>query len=228
MLILLNICIEQTIIIYIYLRFKEMSIAAVIKNNTTLKSFIHRLLIPKNAARPRLWVKVFLNRFYHSLGAGAKISSKTRLDVFPFNKFVLGDRSVIEDFTTINNGVGDVIIGNDTLVGIGNVIIGPVLIGNNVILAQNIVVSGLNHQYSDIDVPVKEQNVTTSPIVIEDDCWIAANAVITAGVTVGKHSVVAAGAVVTKSIPQFSVAAGNPAKVIKQYDRLLKEWVKVK
>lgn len=205
-----------------------MSVTAVIKNNTTLKQLAHWLLIPKNEARPRLWVKLFLNRFYHSYGSGSVIRKKTRMDILPFNKFVLGDRSVVEDFCTINNGVGDVIIGDDTLVGIGNVIIGPVSIGSNVILAQNIVASGLNHEYKNVDISIKKQSVTTSQIIIEDDCWVAANVVITAGVTIGKHSVIAAGAVVTKDIPQFSVAAGNPAKVIKQYDHVLKEWIKVK
>lgn len=205
-----------------------MSLATTVKSNTILKQFVHRLLIPKNEARPRLWVKLFLNRFYHSFGAGSVIRRKTRIDVLPFNRFVLGARSVVEDFCTINNGVGDVIIGNGTLIGMGNVIIGPITIGSNVILAQNIVASGLNHEYKNIDIPICRQNVTTSQIIIEDECWIAANAVITAGVTIGKHSVVAAGAVVTKNIPPFSVAAGNPARVIKQYDPVVKEWVKVK
>ena len=185
------------------------------------------MLVPAGEARPRLWVKVILNRFFHTRGNGSTIRRRTRLDVLPFNKFHLGAGSVIEDFSTINNGVGDVIIGENSLVGIGNVIIGPVTIGNNVILAQNVVVSGLNHEYKDPDVPIVLQPVTKSGIVIEDDCWIAANAVITAGVTIGRHSVVAAGAVVTKNIPQFSVAAGNPAKVIKRYDKATKEWIKV-
>lgn len=205
-----------------------MSVASFVKSNAIIKQSVHRLLVPKNEARPRLWVKLFLNRFYHSLGSGAVIRRKTRMDVLPFNRFVLGARSVIEDFSTINNGVGDVIIGDDTLIGIGNVIIGPVTIGNNVILAQNIVASGLNHQYTNIDISIQKQPVTTLPITIEDDCWIAANAVITAGVIIGKHCVIAAGAVVTKNIPAFSVAAGNPARVIKQYDPILKEWVKMK
>jgi acetyltransferase-like isoleucine patch superfamily enzyme len=108
-----------------------------------------------------------------------------------------------------------------------NVIIGPVTIGNNVILAQNIVASGLNHTYTDINLPIQQQNVTTAPITIEDDCWIAANVVITAGVTIGKHSVIAGGAVVTKDIPPFSVAAGNPAKVIKQYNPASAAWERV-
>jgi acetyltransferase-like isoleucine patch superfamily enzyme len=123
--------------------------------------------------------------------------------------------------------VGDVLIGHNTLIGMGNVIIGPVTIGNNVIFAQNIVASGLNHSYTDIDIPIHAQKILTAPIIVEDDCWIAANAIITAGVRIGKHSVIAAGAVVTKDIPPFSVAAGNPARVIKQYNTELKEWEKV-
>ncbi len=203
-----------------------MSVSGIIKNKPGLKKFIHWLLVPKNEARPRDWVKVFVNPFVHKRGKRSIIREYTRLDLLPFNKFTLGKRSVIEDFTTVNNGVGDLIIGENTLIGIGNVLIGPVTIGNNVILAQNIVISGLNHQYKDINTPIREQNVTTALITIEDDCWIAANSVITAGVTIGKHCVVAAGSVVTKDIPPFSVAAGNPAKVIKQFDTTLNDWVK--
>ncbi len=167
----------------------------------------------------------------HSLAhlAGRCASRRcTRLDVLPFNAFSLGVGSTIEDYCTINNGVGDVFIGDNTLIGIGNVIIGPVTIGNNVIFAQNIVASGLNHEYRDVTIPIHEQKVTVAPIVVEDECWIAANVVLTAGVTVGKHSVVAAGAVVTKSIPPYSVAVGNPARVIKKYNFDTKEWESVK
>jgi acetyltransferase-like isoleucine patch superfamily enzyme len=149
------------------------------------------------------------------------------MDVLPFNTFQLGEGSVIEDFSTINNGVGDVIIGNNTFVGMSNVVIGPVHIGNNIIMAQNIVVSGLNHVYEDINLPIVKQNVTTAPITIGDDSWIAANVVITAGVSIGKHCVIAAGAVVTKNIPDYSVAVGNPARVIKQFDHGSGTWVRV-
>ncbi len=204
-----------------------MSVSSVIKSSPGIKQFVHRLLIPKDEARPRAWVKLFVNPFYHSRGSGSIIRSRTRIDVLPFNKFLLGDRSVIEDFCTVNNGVGDVIIGNDTLIGMGNVLIGPVTIGNNVIFAQNVVASGLNHEYKDVTIPIHQQDVTKAQITVEDDCWIAANVVITAGVTIGKHSVIAAGSVVTKDIPPYTVAAGNPAKPIKQYDAAQKEWVRI-
>ncbi|WP_183572740.1 acyltransferase [Mucilaginibacter sp. X5P1] len=204
-----------------------MSIKDNIKSNPGLKKFIHWMLIPTGEARPRLWVKWFVNPFVHKRGSGSNIKWRTRVDVLPFNKFELGKKSTIESFSTINNGVGDVIIGDNTLIGMSNVIIGPVNIGNNVIFAQNIVASGLNHEYTDVNVPISQQKILVSPIIIEDDCWIAANSVITSGITIGKHSVVAGGSVVTKSIPPYSVAAGNPAKIIKQYDFTKQEWVRV-
>jgi len=205
-----------------------MSLKAKIDANPRLKKFIHWMLIPAGEARPRFWVKLLVNPFIHHKGKGAKVRRYTRMDVLPFNKFSLGSKSTIENFCTVNNGVGDVIIGDNTLVGMSGVIIGPINIGNNVIFAQNIVASGLNHEYRDVTIPILQQKIIVSPIIIEDDCWIAANAVITAGVTIGKHSVIAAAAVVTKNVPAYSVAAGNPARVIKKFDFDSNEWVSVK
>ena len=150
------------------------------------------------------------------------------MDLMPFNKFYLGENSTIEDYSTINNGVGDVIIGNRTRIGISNILIGPVRIGNDISFAQHIVLSGLNHGYKDVTVSPSYQNVSTSEIVVEDDVWIGANCVVIAGVTIGKHSVIAAGSVVTKNIPPFSLAVGNPARVIKKYNFETKEWERIK
>src|ERR1051325_4944461 len=185
-----------------------MGFKETIKSNPKLKAFTLWMLMPKNQARPRQWVKLLLNSFKHKKGKNTLIRPRTRMDVMPFNHFVLGDDSTIEDFATVNNGVGDVIIGNRTRIGISCVVIGPVTIGNDVMLAQNIVLSGLNHPYEDINVPISQQKVTTKKITVEDEVWIRSNAVITAGATIGKHSVVAAGSVVTKDVPAYSVAVG--------------------
>ncbi|MGF7037023.1 acyltransferase [Mucilaginibacter lappiensis] len=205
-----------------------MSLKEKIKGNPGLKKLVHWMLIPPGEARPRLWVRLFLNPFIHHYGKGSKVRYRTRMDVLPFNKFNLGKGSTIESFSTVNNGVGDVIIGDGTLIGMSNVIIGPVNIGNNVILAQNIVVSGLNHEYRNTDIAIKDQKIITATITIEDDCWIAANAVITAGVTIGKHSVVGGGAVITRDVPAYSVAVGNPARIIKRFDFEMGNWISVK
>ena len=203
------------------------SIISKIKSNPKLKSLALSMLIPTNDNKPRLWVRLFLNPFKHKRGKGAIVRYNTRLDVFPFNDFRLGNKSVIEDLATINNGVGDVIIGDKTIVGMGNVIIGPVIIGSHVMMAQNIVISGLNHGYEDINIPPSLQKVSCKPIIISDDVWIGANSVITAGVVLGKHCIIGAGSVVTKNIPEFSVAVGNPAKVIKQYNKQTSSWEKI-
>lgn len=204
-----------------------MSIVSKIKSNPSLKKLATWMMIPPGQYKPRLWVKLFVNPFKHKRGKHSIIRSRTRTDVFPYNKFELGESSVVEDFATINNGVGDVIIGDRTIIGIGNVVIGPVKIGNDVMFAQNIVVSGLNHGYEDVTLPPSVQKVSTGQIDIGDNVWIGANAVITAGVTIGKHAIIGGGSVVTKNIPDYSVAVGNPAKVIKKYNFELQTWQKV-
>ncbi len=184
--------------------------------------------MPYNQARPRWWVSHFVNPFIHKKGKGSLIRRNTRIDVLPFNQFSLGVNSTIEDYTVVNNGMGLVKIGNGVRIGLSNVIIGPVEIGNNIILAQHVVISGLNHGYENIGIPIRLQPCTTKKVIIEDDSWIGANVVITAGVIIGKHSIVAAGSVVTKSVPAYSIVAGNPAKIIKQYNPSTKDWEKVK
>ncbi len=191
-----------------------------------LKMFLHRLMIPSGQARPRLWVSWLLNPLKHKRGKGSRICRSCRLDVLPFRDFELGAQSTIEDFSTINNGVGPVYIGDRTRIGMSNVLIGPLRIGNDVMLAQNIVCSGLNHEYRDPDVPIADQPVITREIIIEDEVWIGANAVITAGVRIGKHSVVAAGSVVTRDVPSFTVVGGNPARILKRFDRHSGSWIR--
>ncbi len=204
-----------------------MGLKEKIKSNESLKKLVHwSILIPKQT-RPRLWIKWFVNPFYHKKGKGSIVRPRTRMDVVPWNKFELGTDSTIEDFSAINNGVGSVIIGDRTKVGLSNTIIGPVNIGNDIRLAQNITLSGLNHNYEDITRPIHVQGVSTDSITIEDATWIGANVVVVAGVTIGKHCIVAAGSIVTKDIPPYSVAVGNPARVIKKYNHDTQKWEKV-
>ena len=205
-----------------------MGLKEKIKSNEKMKKLALWTLMPRNQARPRLWIKWFVNPLKHKKGRGSLIRRRTRMDLMPFNNFVLGKASTIEDFSTVNNGVGDVIIGDRTRIGMSNVLIGPVTIGSDVMFAQNVVLSGLNHGYEDIDLPPSQQKVETKPIIIEDQVWIGANAVVTAGVTVGKHSIVAAGCVVVKDVPPYAIVGGNPGRLLKQYNQETKTWERVK
>lgn len=195
------------------------------QSNPLLKKWLHRFIMHPVKTRPNWWIRLFAF-VYIKRGKGSVIYRSVRKDLPPFNRFSLGCYSVVEDFSCLNNAVGDLIIGDHTRIGLNNTIIGPVSIGNHVNLAQNVTVSGLNHVFSEVDRRIDEQGVSTRPIRIEDDVWIGANSVILPGVTIGKHVIVAAGSIVTKNIPDYSVYGGNPARCIKSYDFNQAKWIR--
>lgn len=179
-----------------------------------LKKWIDWMIMDPLLTRPRWYIRM-LAPIYQYRARGSKIYSSVRMDTPPYRRFSIGRGSVVESFSCINNAVGDVTIGEYSRIGLHGTIIGPVSIGNHVNLAQGITVTALNHQFGQPDKLIADQGISTSPVVIEDDVWIGANAVILPGVTIGRHSVVAAGAVVTKNVPPYSMAAGVPASVKK-------------
>ena len=186
-----------------------------LKNSPKLKKRLDWLIMNQRDARPRWYIRLLAPLYQHR-GRGSKIYGSVRMDTPPYRRFFLGDHSVIESYCCINNAVGDVVIGDYTRIGIHNTIIGPVCIGNHVNLAQGITVTALNHNFEDNTKRIDEQGITTKPVIIGDDVWIGANAVILPGVTIGKHCVVAAGAVVTKDVPDNTIVGGMPAKEIKK------------
>lgn len=108
-----------------------------------------------------------------------------------------------------------------------------VFIGNNVLIASKVFISDLNHgcyKGPDSDSPLSIPNtrkLSTNPIKISDNVWIGEGVCIMPGVSIGYGSIVGALSVVTKDIPDYSIAVGNPAKVIKEYDFEKKEWITV-
>lgn len=184
------------------------------KGSPKVKRLLDWLIMNQRDSRPRWFIRLLAPLYQHR-GSHSKIYASVRMDTPPYRKFSLGKRSVVESFSCVNNAVGDVIIGDHTRIGIHNTIIGPVTIGSHVNLAQGITVTGLNHIFADPSLRIDEQGVETKPVVIGDDVWIGANAVILPGVTIGSHCVVAAGAVVSKDVPGNTLVGGVPAKVIK-------------
>lgn len=183
--------------------------------NPKWKKFLDWVIMNQVETRPRWFIRLLAPLYQHR-GRHSVIHHSVRMDTPPYRKFSLGDYSVVESYACINNAVGDVMIGDHTRIGLHNTIIGPVIIGCHVNLAQGITITALNHNFEDSEKRIDEQGVSTSTVIIEDDIWIGANAVVLPGVTIGHHSVVAAGAVVTKDVPPHSLVAGVPAKIIKQ------------
>lgn len=186
-----------------------------LQKNPGIKRFLDYIIMNQRDARPRWYVRLLAPLYQHR-GRGSKIYGSVRMDTPPYRRFFLGNHSVIESYCCINNAVGDVVIGDYARIGIHNTIIGPVCIGSHVNLAQGITVTALNHNFEDKTKRIDEQGITTKPVIIGDDVWIGANAVILPGVTIGKHCVVAAGAVVTKDVQDNTIVGGVPAKEIKK------------
>lgn len=191
------------------------TLRAGLKNNPQLKRWIDYIVMNQRDARPRWYIRLLAPLYQHR-GRSSKIYDSVRMDTPPYRRFWLGRSSVVESYCCINNAVGDVIIGDYTRIGLHCTVIGPICIGNHVNLAQGIVVTALNHNFNDNTKRIDEQGVSTKPVVIGDDVWIGANAVVLPGVSIGQHSVVAAGAVVTQDVPAYTVVAGVPAKVVKK------------
>lgn len=205
-----------------------MSIAQKIKEkHPKLKNAIVYFLSSSIHPRPRIWTRWLINPFFHRHGRGSKICLRSRMDVFPWRKFELGRKAIVEDFATVNNGAGDVLIGDQTRIGIGAVVVGPVKIGARTSLGPHVHVTGFNHTFEDGERDWNEQGLTFRPVEIGDECLIGANSSVVAGVKIGDRVQVGSNSVVTTDLPSECVAVGNPARVIKLYNRETKKWERV-
>lgn len=91
---------------------------------------------------------------------------------------------------------------------------GKIKIGNGVLMGPRVSLFAENHNFNQLDVPIRDQGVTWDSIIIEDNCWLGSGSIILAGVRVCQGSVVAAGAVVTNDVPPDSIVGGVPARII--------------
>ena len=128
-----------------------------------------------------------------------------------------------------DNSIPAMCIGAGCVFGYANhfTAVSKVTIGNNVLTANNVYISDNIHAYEDVSLPIIKQPVVfKGEVVIGDGCWIGENACII-GASIGRNSVIGANAVVTHDIPEYSVAVGAPAVVIRQFDQSQKRWVSV-
>lgn len=200
-----------------------------IKNNPKLKKWLLSFIFRRKpyAARVRWYVWLFLV-FPKYFRRG--ISWKSRLDLVPFNKFKMGKWSRIEMNVLINNGMGDVVLDNEVHTGVGCVIIGPVHLYKHVGLSQYVRILGMHHGI-DPTMPHHFTPVKRAPIILEEDAFVGTGTVIMGKkngepLVLGKYCRIGANSVVMDDIPSYSVAVGNPARVVRVWDFDKKEWVK--
>jgi acetyltransferase-like isoleucine patch superfamily enzyme len=110
-------------------------------------------------------------------------------------------------------------IGDRTTIGRGSMVNGRIGIhlDHDVTIAPNVYITDHNHTYGDVETPIGKQFLEEAPVHIGPGCWLATNVVILPGTTLGRHVTVAAGAVVGGDIPDYSVVAGIPGKVIRRW-----------
>lgn len=153
-----------------------------------------------------------------SLEEGCEIVGLSKRGVIFGNRCTVGRFATIRPTNVLVNEAGEGLkVGDHSNIGPYSWIgcSGYIEIGNNVMMGPRVNLLAENHNLERTDNPMKEQGVTRGTIVIEDDCWLGANCSVLSNVRIGRGSVVATGAVVTKDVPPYSIVGGVPAKIIR-------------
>lgn len=129
----------------------------------------------------------------------------------------IGENCIFDVGVYVRLWGGKIKIGDNVFIGPYSVVYGHggLTIGNNALIASHVTIIPANHNFSDKQIPINKQGETTKGVIIEDDVWVSTGVTILDGVNVGKGSVIAAGSVVTTSVPPYSVVGGVPGKIIK-------------
>lgn len=188
--------------------------------------FYRRLINTVYARLFRCTFRLFFKRF------GKKTSVIFPMHIFGLKNIVLGDnvyigyKAYLAALPLTGEKTCSLEIGNGSCIGNFNHIYATkkITIGQNVLTADKVYISDNLHSYNDISVPIIKQPIRQVNIVeIGDGTWIGENVCII-GAKVGKNCVIGANSVVTKDIPDFCVAVGSPARVIKQYNHTIQGW----
>lgn len=144
-----------------------------------------------------------------------KISNKIRVFLVKRIFKKCGKISTINRNAYFGNGA-EIEMGDYSGIGANCVLPNNIKMGKYIMMAPNVRVLGGNHRFDRTDIPMCEQGVEEAKqTIIKDDCWIGVHAIITSGRVVSKGSIIAAGAVLTKDFPEYSIVGGNPARLIK-------------
>jgi acetyltransferase-like isoleucine patch superfamily enzyme len=166
-------------------------------------------------------------RAFRSFGAGSAICFPLTA-LFGERYITIGTGTIIGPYASLSAGVSPaheldvdevVTIGDRCLIGKGSGIVGHerVVIGDDVFTGHYVYITDANHGYEDPNLPIGQQFAPPRPVTIGDGSWLGHGCIVLPGASVGRHVVVGAGSVVTGALPDFCVAVGNPARVIRRY-----------
>ena len=167
-------------------------------------------------------------RRFHRFGGGSIICFPHNT-IFNEQYISIGEGTMIGPQTTLSAGMVPgqaclskvvVRIGDRCLIGKGSGVVGhfSIEIGDDVWTGHHVYITDQNHGYEDVDLPISQQTMPERPVSIGDGSWIGHGTVVLPGARIGKHVVIGANSVVTGEIPDYSVAVGNPARVIRRHD----------
>lgn len=171
--------------------------------------------------------------FYHlgwPVGFGSGVSIRDARYISVGNNVSLDNNAVLqlsEEHLKYGSQKPKVEIEDKVTIGLGTMISAAqhILIKKNVLVSQHCFIGDHDHQYEDINTPIRSQGLrNVKPVVIDEGAWIGANSTVCSGVTIGKNSVIGANSVVKEDIPDYAIAVGTPAKVIKKYNHETKKW----
>jgi acetyltransferase-like isoleucine patch superfamily enzyme len=167
-------------------------------------------------------------RRFRAFGAGSAICFPVTA-LFGERYISIGEGTIVGPYVSLSAGVSPshvldveqaVTIGDRCLIGKGSGIVGheSVVIGDDVFTGHHVYITDANHGYEDPELPIGQQFAPPRPVSIGDGSWLGHGTIVLPGASVGRHVVVGAGSVVTGDLPDFCVAVGNPARVIRRYD----------
>lgn len=169
--------------------------------------------------------------FFNQIGKKSRILKPLKI-TNPKN-IIIRNRVVVNKYSwlltlQIDEKTPELIFDDDCIIGHFNHItcVNRVIIGKNVLTADRVYITDNYHGYEDINMPISKQPIKSKgKVIIGDETWIGDNVSIIS-CKIGKHCVIGANSVVNKDIPDYSIAVGAPAKVIKRYNFKTEQWEK--
>lgn len=150
------------------------------------------------------------------IGKDVSIGRMVLVQATDGGEIVIGDGVTIQDFCLLCARNGRLEIGDQTFLGVGSqlVAIESIQVGQDCLISAYSIIRDANHGM-ERGVPMSKQSHNSAPIIIGNDVWLGAHAVVTAGSTIGNGAVIGANAVVTRNVPEYAIVVGVPAKIIK-------------